>query len=589
MRSQKKIWVLLGPAIIGLVLLQGCQLTEFPGLITTPPFTYETDPDGIRSYFHDGEVYRYPGIIPMLSVRGDHYEMGLQHGVLLRPEILAALNNYARLLRWFAEEEGIPYPLFTAVCKLKSTQIALKLPARFRDEIRGLADGSGVPYTSVLAISMFYDVLTSVGCTGILLRGDDGTVIHGRNQDWFALEELGDLSVVVRYNAPGYHTVTHIDWLLGLGVDTGYNDAGLAFSEDTISVKKTNGKGFSIVYLSRIALEECSNLEELKHVFDRYPIIGGTGTVWSDRDEGKGMVIEASPTGWKALPMVGSILWNFNHYYDESLKREHQPARKYLSGCDWDREYIASGFLHRGTYAVEDAVDFLRGQIAPDGNDYAWYGTVNPVCNDSGWQMIIFDPHSDGFYFGWGKSFAAKRDIYRFYEDFSIRPELYQKALYIPPMVEDMARIANALFSEDELLAAYVDLAARYSDEANARFRVGYTSFVQKRMKGYKQYALDAFAMNPFVPEYGLYAGLARYGQKQPDAAISTLEGLDTTLFTPLQSVYRAMVLERSYAATNPLKSLLYRLQYQFIISRYNAQAYFEQSILPRIDALENW
>lgn len=588
MKHSRMMRLFVLPVILSFVFLQGCQIMQFPGSITSPAYTFETDPDGIRSYFSDGEVFRYPGIMPMLSVVGNHYEMGLQYGVLLRPEIVNALENYSRLLRFFAADEGIPFPLFTAFVKIKAIQISLKLPARFRDEIRGIADGSGVPYDSILAISLFYDVLEAVGCTGILLKGDNNSVIHGRNQDWFALQELCDLSVVVEHNAEGYNAVTHIDWLLGLGVETGYNDKGLAFSEETISVKDPNANGFSLVYLSRIALEESSNLDQVKEVFDRYSVIGGYGTVWSDRDEGQAMVLEASPTRWMAYPMEDTILWDFNHYYEESLATEHQTVWKYLVDADWSREYIASGFPQKNVYTVDDAVDFLQAQTAPDGNDYSWHGSTNPVCNDSGWQMIVFDPDGDGFYYAWGPSFAARRDCYRFHQDFSIQPEIYREGIPIDPIVEDAARIVNSLLSDDEILAAYIDLCEKYHDDANLRFWVGYLGFTLLKLNEHSLYAMDAFSMNPNVPEYGLYAGMACYGQNDPNSAVDILETIDTSLFTPLQMIYRAVVLERSYALTNPLKSLLYRLQYEWILIRYNAQDYYEKSILPRIDALDH-
>ncbi len=67
--------------------------------------------NGVKSTFHDGVVYRYPGLPPMLEVSGDYYEMGLQYGVLMRPEIYGAIDAWgkiieAELTQWRARPGG---------------------------------------------------------------------------------------------------------------------------------------------------------------------------------------------------------------------------------------------------------------------------------------------------------------------------------------------------------------------------------------------------------------------------------------------------------------------------------------------------
>ena len=66
-----------------------------------------------------------------------------------------------------------------------------------------------------------------------LMRGKDGSIIQGRNNDTggFGGEELAKLTVVVRHNAIGKNAVTHMDQLLYMGVETGYNSKGLSFGE----------------------------------------------------------------------------------------------------------------------------------------------------------------------------------------------------------------------------------------------------------------------------------------------------------------------------------------------------------------------
>ncbi|RPJ57857.1 MAG: hypothetical protein EHM12_08740, partial [Dehalococcoidia bacterium] len=62
--------------------------------VTETKYGKDIDINGVKSTFHDGAAYRYPGMMPMLEVSGDHYEMGLQYGVLMRPEIFAAVEGW---------------------------------------------------------------------------------------------------------------------------------------------------------------------------------------------------------------------------------------------------------------------------------------------------------------------------------------------------------------------------------------------------------------------------------------------------------------------------------------------------------------
>jgi predicted choloylglycine hydrolase len=141
-------------------------------------------------------------------------------------------------------------------------------------------------------------VLMSGGCTGVLMRSEQGGVIHARNNDTsgFGGEEFGRMSLIVKHRADGYHEVTHIDYPFFMGVETGHNSQGLTFSEETLNVREPNPDGFSLPYLIRIIMEECGSLADLPAYFDHYPVVGAYGTVWSDRRAGKGMVAELTPT-----------------------------------------------------------------------------------------------------------------------------------------------------------------------------------------------------------------------------------------------------------------------------------------------------
>jgi len=590
MKKQTKrtiLWSVLGVVVVIVIVLAVyfADLAAFPGNIKETGYDRQVATSGVKSTFHDGVIYRYPGIVPMLEVSGDYYEMGLQYGVLLRPEIVDGMDSMTKILKWNAEEMGVPYPALVGLIKYQARQMAAGLPQKYQDEMRGVSDGSGLPYDTVISCCLFYDVGMGMGCTGVLMRGPDGSIIQGRNNDTAAFggEELAKMTVVVRYKAKGANVVTHMDQPLYMGVETGYSDKGLTFGEETLYVKKPDPNGSSLPYLVRTVMEEASTLDQIYPYFDKYHTIGSYGCVWSDLRAGRGVVVQLTPTAWVKNELKDSLLWNFNRIYDPELQKQ-QVASVNVSSSNVDREAVASVYPQKPIYAIDDVVKFVRAQTGPDGTDYSWCGTKRPVCNWAASQMMIFDTKSDGFYMAVGPYYAARQDIYHFYDDFSKQPELFMPAVPIEPVIEKAAQIENRLISGSQKLDAFIELAGQYKDDANAQFLVAYKAFRLSKLDIFPDYAERAYAMNPANSEYQMYAGMAAYQKKDMEKAVSLLDGV--TARYPEQDLFRLTVLEKATAAGDPQKSAAYKTQKQAVIDKNGAQAYYDAKVLPLVDAL---
>jgi hypothetical protein len=592
MKKQTKRTVLLSVlgvvAVIVIVLAVFiADLTAFPGNIRETEYDKQVVTSGVKSTFRDGVIYRYPGIVPMMEVAGDYYEMGLQYGVLLRPEIVNGMDSMTKILKWNADEMGVPYPALVGLIKFQTGQMAGSLPQKYRDEMRGVAEGSGLPYDTVVFCSLFYDVGQAMGCTGVLMRGESGSIIQGRNNDTAAWggEELSRMTVVVRHKANGLNEVTHMDQPLYMGVETGYNSRGLCFAEEVLSIQKPNPDGFSLPYLIRMILEEGSTLDDIYPFFDRYYIVGAYGCVWSDLDAGRGAVVELTPTAWAKNELKDSILWNFNRIYDARLTGQQKGSYN-VSSYNFDREAVSALFPKKAEYTVEDAVNFVRATIGPEGIDYSWCGTKYAVCNQEASQTMIFDTKTDGFYMAVGPYFTARQNIYHYYNDFSRKPELFMPAVPIEPVIEKAAQIENRLISKEAKLKAFIGLARQYKDDANVQFLVAYKAFKLSKLDIFTEYAEKAHAMKPANSEYQMYAGMAAYQKKDMEKAISLLDGV--TAGCPEQDIYRLTVLEKANLSKDLQKAAQYRAQKQAIIDKNGAQSYYDTKILPLLDALGN-
>ena len=97
---------------------------------------YQVETDGITSTFRNGRVFRHPGHLAMADLSGTHYEMGLQYGVLLKPEILKGMEAFAPMFLLSAAKMGISAEYLLGGMIAQSKGIAESIPERFIDELK---------------------------------------------------------------------------------------------------------------------------------------------------------------------------------------------------------------------------------------------------------------------------------------------------------------------------------------------------------------------------------------------------------------------------------------------------------------------
>ncbi|MFA5079507.1 MAG: hypothetical protein WC541_08500, partial [Dehalococcoidia bacterium] len=84
--------------------------------------------------------------------------------------------------------------------------------------------------------------------------------------------------------------------------------------------------------------------------------------------------------------------------------------------------------------------------------------------------------------------------------------------------------------------------------------------------------------------EYQMYAGMAYYCGKDMEKAVDLLDAVSARY--PEQDLIRLTVLERASVSASPQKTSTYAWQKQALIDKYGAQDYYNDAILPLIDAL---
>ena len=508
--------------------------------------SYETKREGVLTTFQKGKLYRYPGHPPMAELHGSHYEMGLQYGVLLKQDIEKAILAYEPGMRLMAEAMGIPGEMLLGGMKMQAQAMATDLPLRFQEELGGIAEGCGMDYDTVVAMTLSYDLSMVSGCTGIVMKNHAGEVMHGRHDDsaWAFGNAISDMLVIVKYCGDGYHQIIQPGPLLFLGVETGFNDVGLSFSEETLHPKQPNPEGRSLPYFVRMALEEASTLDEIVNLAGDYPFIGGYGMVWCSRAEQKGMLMEAAGSVKKVTPITDPIFWNFNQYYHEALIPLEQPLRRAV-GYATDREMLAKTFPQKRTYTLKDVLAFLRIQRDGEGRDYAWYGSKTAICNSHTQQTTIFDPKGEGFYFAGAQNYAGMGPFYHYGWDFSIPPTLWAEGVPMGQVLLDDAFIDNMLISDAEKLKKRILLAREYPEDANMHFMVAQNALLVGDSLVFAKHGRKAYSLDGTVAEYGLFAAFGFLIQNESDQGKYILDQVKSEELTLQQNVMKQWLINQ--------------------------------------------
>jgi hypothetical protein len=201
----------------------------------------------------------------VLHLRGTPYEMGFQHGRLLQAQVKGTIQRVMHPEGKLAEAPE--YTAYLMMRGLMHDMLRKHLPARFVEEMRGLAEGAGVEYAEVEAGNLFPEAFH---CSGIALRGaatKDGSLYQVRILDYMTMLGLQDSAVVIVHEPEGglqrWMNVTFAGFI---GSVTGMNAA-------QVSIGEMGGEGVGywdgvpMSFLIRDALERAGTLDEALAVF----------------------------------------------------------------------------------------------------------------------------------------------------------------------------------------------------------------------------------------------------------------------------------------------------------------------------------
>ncbi len=320
----------------------------------------------IFSTVPSGEL-RWAGNLPVLHLRGTPYEMGYQHGILLRREVRASVKN---ILSYADRQLRVPaLGRMIARKKLDRAWSRMKphVPERYLEEMQGLADGAGIPLRLIQEVHALPD-LTSVACASSVAGGAatvDGRLIQIRNLDWAIQSDVQRYAALIVEEPAGRKPFVNIGWLGFVGVLSGINRDGLSVAQIGAESVDTNLRGVPMPFLLRRVLEEAGNLKEAAKIIETGPRTMGYNYLFADAKAKDAVALETTRQNFVSFPMQGDRLLRSDLALDP-LIRDLQLACQgdpYRIGPESPQGSSAYEVRYRGQSAL---LERFHGRIDPE-------------------------------------------------------------------------------------------------------------------------------------------------------------------------------------------------------------------------------
>jgi isopenicillin-N N-acyltransferase-like protein len=268
----------------------------------------------------------------VLHLKGSPYEMGLQHGKLLREHVR---ENMRFILNGKGNESLVQVgPLRATAKSLLPGIVEVQKPyvaAKYWDEMRGLADGAELKLEDVQMGNFIPELFHCSGFAVMNAATADGTLFHGRVLDYGVDMRLQEHAVLIIAEPKGGVPFANISYAGFIGSVTGMN-------AQHISIGEMGGRGLGawqgtpMSLLVREVLETAKDLDAAVEVFRGHKRTCEYYYVIADGKTNRAVGIAATPENLTEIapgkahprlpkPVADAVLLSAGSRYDELVKR----------------------------------------------------------------------------------------------------------------------------------------------------------------------------------------------------------------------------------------------------------------------------
>ena len=269
---------------------------------------------------NENESTAGPGIreFPHVRVQGGPYERGLQYGEQAHDRVARSIQAYERV---FAFYTGWDWSQVRHAALPYIEPIEAAFPS-YLEEMRGMAQGSGVDFEDILALNIRTEIMyaaearQALECSSFLVMPEasaSGDLLAGENWDW--LPHCLDTVVVLEASQerrPNYVTVVEA----GLLAKAGMNSVGVCLATNALVTSQDRGAPGIPYHVLLRALLDAETIAETLELMQKWTRSSSANYMLAHED-GIGIDVEAAPGDFTQVYFLmpsGGLLVHTNHF-----------------------------------------------------------------------------------------------------------------------------------------------------------------------------------------------------------------------------------------------------------------------------------
>ncbi len=411
----------------------------------------------------------------ILHLRGTPYEMGYQHGILLEKDIREGV------VPLFAVPVGqMPEyrdkPLFLKKLMMKYLEFAVYAPIErntprvYLEELRGIADGSGIDYRSIFIANFLSDLTMAMlprviakRLKALKLRPEcsdfaasraatsDGKLIIGRNTDYSGQGRWMAHQTIFFYQPENQYSYVKVSTAGMLKCNTAMNERGIVVGGHFMGFAGAKSPGVSFTIFENEIMRKSASIDEAIALLRESRRGGSFGLMISDGKTGNAVVAEATRAFLGVRGMENSTICLTNFATTPELKGVDLLAKHNVMMRDLTGRYKRLEKLIEKNYG--DITPKLAAEFMGNHDDFV-VGRERPVGfvvgNTINVTSVIFQPADGLFWVATGSEPACNSE----YVGFDFRTEMRGKTSRVKPAVLKGYRWRDA--SHAKALRAYM-------------------------------------------------------------------------------------------------------------------------------------